>query len=302
MQGGIPLSLTAVILMMMTFLVNFVMHLAFWWIMYQIAILFPGMQPYLPATDPGTFLVKLSCLSILIPAVVFSVGPMQRVLVWSNGGRKAQGLEREKVERALETVCRLAHLRASDYELYVSANQDLNAFALGNRYITATRGLLQYMDDGELAGILAHEVGHLQKGHTRAGLFICGMSWFGDVIVQVYALMNFLCRLVLWIPIFGWFVAFIMFLINLQHAFFIYLLAIPANFLTLCGQRQEEYEADHYACAIGLGAELKKGLQDLEAFYGERKLGFFECLRSDHPDTGKRIERIEKWLAVSGRQ
>ena len=286
------LSLTAVILIVLTFLVNFVMHMVFWWIVYQIAILFPEMQPYLPVANPGVFLMKLSCLSILVPAVVFSVGPMQRILVWSYGGRKARGIEREKMERAVEEVCRRAHLDPSDYELYVAAVPELNAFALGNRHITATRGLLQYMDDRELAGVLAHEVGHLQKGHTRAGLFICGMSWFGDIIVQVYGLMNFLCRLVLWIPVFGWFVAFVMFLINLQHAFFIYLLAIPAKFLTLCGQRQEEYEADRYACTIGLGAELKKGLRDMEAYYGEQKMGFFDRIRSDHPDTKKRIERI----------
>ena len=288
------MSLTPIILMILTFLVNFVMHFVFWWIMYQIVIVFPEGQSYVSPADPTAFLVKLSCLSVLIPAIIFSIGPMQQVLVWSNGGRKAVGEEKAKLERALQEVCRLAKLDPADYSLYVSANPELNAYAMGNRHITVTRGLLQYMDAGELAGIVAHEMGHLQRGHTRAGLFNCGMSWFGQIIVQVYNLMNFLCRLILWIPFLGWFVALLMFLINLQHMFFVYLLALPANFLTLCGQRQEEYEADRYACTIGLGVELEKGLRDLEAYYGERKLTFFQRIASDHPETKKRLQRIRK--------
>lgn len=151
------------------------------------------------------------------------------------------------------------------------------------------------LNDRELTGIMAHEMGHLQKGHTKAGLFIVGMNWFGRVIARVYMIMNVLCRLVSWVPVLGWMVSIIMFFINLQYTVCIFLLQIPACFLMLSGQREEEYEADHYACCIGLGKELEQGLMVLDDYYGSHRMGFLERLQSDHPDTKNRLKRIRKY-------
>ena len=289
------MSLTSLILMILTFLVNFVIHFAFWWIMYQLAQPFYLPGELIPVGQEAVYLAKMCCASILAPAVFFSIGPMQRFLVWSEGGRVATGEWKARMERALVEICQRAHLTASDYRLYVAQTQAPNAFALGNQHIAVTAGALQYLDDRELTGIMAHEMGHLQKGHTRAGLFIVGMNWFGRIIAWVYMMMNVLCRLVLWIPFLGWMVAIVMTLINLQYTLCQILLQIPANLLSYCGQRKEEYEADAYACHIGLGRELERGLMDLEVYYGERKLGFFERLYSTHPATKKRLLRIRRY-------
>ncbi|HBK26982.1 MAG TPA: hypothetical protein DDY92_00135 [Dialister sp.] len=289
------MSLTSLILMILTFLVNFVIHFAFWWIMDQLAQPFYSPDPLLPVGQEMDYVARISCISILVPAVFFSIGPMQRFLVWSEGGRVATGEWKARMERALWEICERAHLKPSDYRLYVAQSQAPNAFALGNRHIAVTAGAMQYLDDRELVGIMAHEMGHLQKGHTRAGLFIVGMNWFGRIIAWVYLMMNVLCRLVLWIPFLGWLVAIVMTLINLQYTLCQILLQMPANLLMYGGQRKEEYEADRYACTIGLGKELERGLMDLEAYYGERKLGFLERLYTDHPETKKRLLRIRKY-------
>lgn len=288
------MSLTSLILMVLTFVVNFVIHFAFWWIMYQLSQLWTA-DAWIPAGQEMDYLSRMSCISILVPAVFFSIGPMQRFLVWSEGGRVATGEWKARMERALWEICERAHLKPSDYRLYVAQNQAPNAFALGNQHIAVTAGALQYLDDRELTGIMAHEMGHLQKGHTRAGLFIVGMNWFGRIIAWVYLMMNVLCRLVLWISFLGWLVAIVMTLINLQYTLCQILLQMPANLLMYGGQRKEEYEADRYACTIGLGKELERGLMDLEAYYGERKLGFLERLYTDHPETKKRLLRIRKY-------
>lgn len=288
------MSLTSLILMVLTFVVNFVIHFAFWWIMYQLSQLWTA-DAWIPAGQEMDYLSKMSCISILVPAVFFSIGPMQRFLVWSEGGRVATGEWKARMERALWEICERAHLNHSDYRLYVAQSQAPNAFALGNQHIAVTAGALQYLDDRELTGIMAHEMGHLKKGHTRAGLFIIGMNWFGRIIAWVYLMMNVLCRLVLWIPFLGWLVAIVMILINLQYTLCQILLQMPANLLMYGGQRKEEYEADRYACTIGLGKELERGLMDLEVYYGERKLGFLERLYTDHPETKKRLLRIRKY-------
>ena len=289
------MSLTSLILMILTFIVNFIIHFLFWVITYNLISLFLEPSPFISPGQEWDFFGRLCCISILAPAVIFSLGPMQRFLVWSEGGRSVSGEWRMRMERALEEICEQAHLHPGDYNLYVGDTQELNAFALGNRHIAVTAGALQYLNDRELTGIMAHEMGHLQKGHTKAGLFIVGMNWFGRVIARVYMIMNVLCRLVSWVPVLGWMVSIIMFFINLQYTVCIFLLQIPACFLLISGQREEEYEADHYACCIGLGKELEQGLMVLDDYYGSHRMGFLERLQSDHPDTKNRLKRIRKY-------
>ncbi len=289
------MSLTSLILMALTFIVNFIINFLFWIIMYNLASLFWEPSPFIPAGQEWDFCERLCGISILAPAIIFSLGPMQRFLVWSEGGRSVSGEWKKRMERALEEICEQAHLQPGDYSLYVGNTQDLNAFALGNCHIAVTAGALQYLNDRELIGIMAHEMGHLQRGHTKAGLFIVGMNWFGRVIAKVYMMMNVLCRLVSWIPVVGWIISIIMFFINLQHTVCIFLLQIPAYFLMLSGQREEEYEADRYACCIGLGKELEQGLMTLDTYYGSHRMGFLERLQTDHPDTRNRLKQIRKY-------
>lgn len=47
---------------------------------------------------------------------------------------------------------------------------DINAFALPGGYVYITRGLMAYMDsEAELAGVLGHEIGHVNARHSAQG-------------------------------------------------------------------------------------------------------------------------------------
>jgi len=47
---------------------------------------------------------------------------------------------------------------------------DINAFALPGGYVYITRGLLAYLDtEAEMAGVLGHEIGHVNARHSAAG-------------------------------------------------------------------------------------------------------------------------------------
>lgn len=53
-----------------------------------------------------------------------------------------------------------------DYTFYVVNGPDVNAFAVPGGHIYVYRGLIERADDmSELAGVLAHEVGHVVKRH-----------------------------------------------------------------------------------------------------------------------------------------
>lgn len=154
--------------------------------------------------------------------------------------------------------------------------------------------LLRQFPEGEVIGVMAHEMGHIRNGHTWANLLCVGMEWFGQIIVMVYNTIFFICRLLIWIPFLGIVINLFALFISLQYNILYFILQIPMLLISRFGSRKEEYEADAYACHLGLGRELAGGLLRIESIYGGGNSGFFQSLMNDHPDTPKRIERIRK--------
>jgi Zn-dependent protease with chaperone function len=75
----------------------------------------------------------------------------------------------DKVERARRLVDALlpGYLEPSQVRVYVIENREWNAFAMGNYSIYVFSGLLDDLDDDELAIVLGHELAHATHEHTR---------------------------------------------------------------------------------------------------------------------------------------
>ena len=280
------MSITPVILVILTFIVNFIMDFSFWSVM--LFLYYIGGAP--AGTDDGTLLVKLTLASVLIPALLARLGVMERFFVYSEGGRRAYGEDALLLTEGLHEICRRGELDPSDYRLYVSLRNEYNAFSLG-KSIVVMAPLLRQFPEEELLGIMAHEMGHIQRGHTGANLLCVGMAWFGQIIVLVYNTI-----FLIWIPFLGILINLFALFISLQYNILSFLLQTPMLFISRFGSRKEEYEADAYACRLGLGRGLGLGLYHIESIYGTGSAGFFKSLLNDHPDTPKRIERIRKYL------
>jgi len=79
-------------------------------------------------------------------------------------------VEDDKLQRYLNKVGKLLAMQSgrSDIDWYfgVIESDDINAFAAPGGYIFITRGLyLKFNNEAELAGVLAHEIGHVIKKH-----------------------------------------------------------------------------------------------------------------------------------------
>ena len=63
--------------------------------------------------------------------------------------------------------------------VYVIENDEWNAFAMGNYSIYVFTGLMDDLDDDELAIVLGHELAHATHEHTRRrSRRPCGCSWW----------------------------------------------------------------------------------------------------------------------------
>ncbi len=91
-----------------------------------------------------------------------------------------------------------------DFKIYVGDNKKLmNAYALPGGYIVIGRGLLEFAEEqNELAGVLAHEIGHLAYRHAEKtlmqemGTSMAIRAAFGDVegLSQAAAVSGFLAK------------------------------------------------------------------------------------------------------------
>lgn len=78
-------------------------------------------------------------------------------------------------------------------EVYVVVDPAPNAFATGrdpeHAVVAATTGLLEIMDDSELEGVMAHELGHVKNYDIRVSMMVFGLvvavGFLADVLLRM---------------------------------------------------------------------------------------------------------------------
>lgn len=99
------------------------------------------------------------------------VGESVAVMLTSQYGvHRSDDLNRyvAKVGYTIAEVCPRSELQ---FTFGVLDTDEVNAFSMPRGYVFVTRGALAKMqDESELAGVLAHEVGHLVKEHTKKAI------------------------------------------------------------------------------------------------------------------------------------
>jgi heat shock protein HtpX len=221
---------------------------------------------------------------------------------------RAQPVTREQLPRAYAVVERMTQrLGLPMPKIYVIPTDAPNAFATGRNpkhaSVAVTHGILQLLNDDELEGVLAHELGHVKNrdiltssiAATLAGaiVLLARMTWFAEM--------------------FGGFGG------GgrdrrgggISALFMLILAPIAAMLIQLAVSRSREYEADATGAHItGNPYALASALEKLDA-YSKRipmlgspstahlfivqpllSRGDFANLFSTHPPIAKRIERL----------
>jgi heat shock protein HtpX len=220
----------------------------------------------------------------------------------------AQPVTREQLPRAYEVVERMTgRLGLPMPKIYVIPTDAPNAFATGRNpqhaSVAVTHGILQLLNDDELEGVLAHELGHVRNRDILTS----------SIAATIAGAIMLLARMTWWAEIFGGFggggrdrrggaLSGLMLLI---------LAPIAAMLIQLWISRTREYEADATGAHItGNPYALASALEKLDAYSKRMPMpgtpstahlfivqpllsrDSFANLFSTHPPIPKRIERL----------
>ncbi len=221
---------------------------------------------------------------------------------------RAQPVTREQLPRAYEAVERLTQkIGIPMPKIYVIPNESPNAFATGRNpshaSVAMTQGILDLLNDEELEGVLAHELGHVNNRDIL----------ISSVAATVAGAITMLASMGRWAMIFGGWgggdrddrrgggIGALLMLI---------LAPIAASLIQLAVSRSREYQADATGAHFtGNPYALASALSKLDAysrripmqatpstahlFIIQPLLGMsFGNLFSTHPPIAKRIERL----------
>ena len=100
-----------------------------------------------------------------------------RLAVSISGGQEIQKADNPRLYRIVENLAITDGLPMP--KVYIINDPAPNAFATGrdpeHAFVAATTGLLDIMDDSELEGVMAHELGHVQNYDIRVSMIVFGL-------------------------------------------------------------------------------------------------------------------------------
>lgn len=108
-----------------------------------------------------------------------------------NGAQEIQKSDNPRLYRIVENLTIATGMPMP--KVYIMPDQALNAFATGrdpnHASVAVTQGLLDVMNDNELEGVLAHELGHIQNYDIRVSMIAFGLvaaiSIISDIVLRM---------------------------------------------------------------------------------------------------------------------
>ena len=256
----------------------------------------------------------------LIPLVLGGVGLWFVIAYFVNvgmisratGARPLERRENRRVYNLVENLCMAEGMPMP--KINVIEDQSLNAFASGinkkSYTVTLTRGIIERLDDDELAGVIAHELSHIRNRDVRllivSIVFVGIFAMVAQIVLRALASGRFRSRG----KNGGGVIVILLILAILAGIGYLF-----ATLMRFAISRKREYLADAGAAAmtrnpLALAGALRKisGDPDVEAItrndvaqlfiehpLKKKRKGGFATLFATHPPIERRIEILEQF-------
>jgi heat shock protein HtpX len=161
-------------------------------IMFFFLVFAAGLAWLLGAIYGDSTAIAIAIFALCYTAIMYFAGSSLSLAV--NGAKEVQKQDNPRLYRIVENLAITDGLPMP--RVYIMDDPAPNAFATGrkpeNSAVCVTQGLLDIMDDTELQGVLAHEMGHIKNYDIRVSMiafalsaiiailadFILRMTWF----------------------------------------------------------------------------------------------------------------------------
>lgn len=136
-----------------------------------------GALGYLAGVVYQSWAISITVLVIAVVYATIQYFAASRLAISISGGREIQKADNPRLYRIVENLSITDGVPMP--KVYVINDPAPNAFATGrdpeHAFVAATTGLLDLMDDPELEGVMAHEMGHVQNYDTRVSMIVFGL-------------------------------------------------------------------------------------------------------------------------------
>ena len=239
-----------------------------------------------------SFLVVLGLYTVSILLAFSSIAESLCRKAW-----KARSLHLMREQERLLPLFKEVYIQACNVDaklsrvikLFVEESMSINAYAFGRETMILTRGSIELLSDDNIKAIMAHEFGHFSNGDTIINMLtMVGNFYYTIFLVVITKLKNFLDGQTR-----GGFLEPLRWIYLIIYWFFRGIFGL-SNLILLHVSRKQEYIADYFAVRCGYGKEMAELLNVIYSVsFGDSK-NILEQIRSTHPPTTKRIERIER--------
>jgi heat shock protein HtpX len=180
-----------------------------------------------------------------------------------------------------------------DVTLYIQDTMTANACAIGKHTIAVTKGAIETFSEEELKGVLAHEFGHIAKGHTTAALL--NTAGNGIFSIAIAILRIYILGIDIAISIFerSGILRFLFIILRAVFDMALMSLLFMGQMTLSANSRQNEFEADKFAYENGYGSELAEALYLLQKMSLSEKMTIKQRLTASHPIFAWRINKLE---------
>jgi len=139
----------------------------------------------------GSWSITITVLVVATGYAAIQYFLASRLALGVAGGHEIQKADNPRLYRIVENLAITDGLPMP--KVYIIDDPAPNAFATGrdpkHAYVAATTGLLDIMDDDELEGVMAHEMGHVQNYDIRVSMIVFGLvvaiGFIADMLLRL---------------------------------------------------------------------------------------------------------------------